>query len=62
MNAQEGAGMVTTKAETNVLNAQNTAQDVTTVATVLNASTDILGKIVMAVVHTAARMKHAIKH
>ena len=62
MNAQEAVGMVTTKAEVNVLNAQNTAQDVTTVATVLNASTDILGKIVMASVHTAARMKHVIKH
>ena len=62
MNAQEAVGMVTTKAEVNVMNAQNTAQDVTTVATVLNASTDILGKIAMASVHTSARMKHAIKH
>ena len=61
MNAQEAVGMVTTKAEVNVLNAQNTAQDVTTVATVRNASTDILGKIVIASVYTAARMKHAVK-
>ena len=62
MNVQEAAGMVTTKAEVNVLNAQNTAQDVTTVATVLNASTGISDKIVKASVHTVARMKHAINH
>ena len=61
MDAQEAVGMVTTKAEVNVLNAQNTAQDVTTIATVLNVSTDTLGKIVMVSVHTAARIKHAVK-